>query len=294
VGDSRPSLKDVLRASACELRVPLDVIEKDYALSHVLAAIFGNKELVSTLVFKGGTALRKAYFPHYRFSLDLDFTANGGPRGLGMEAAVAAVAERAEQTLRERGPFRVVSTRRAEREPHPTAQEAFQVQVQYPWHSRPMCGIKVEITTDEPVLLPAVDRPLLHAYEEQLDADLVCYSVEEIVAEKLRTLIQAAKRVTEGKWARNCARDYYDLWYLTCADSVGFNADAVGSIIRRKCSARDVTFVGLEDFFPPVVVTEAAKQWRSSLADLVRSLPDFETASTELRERLATILAGLS
>jgi hypothetical protein len=52
-------------------------------------------------------------------------------------------------------------------------------------------------------------------------------------------------------------------------------------------------FDGLEDFFPSVVVTEAERQWRSSLADLVRFLPEFKIATTELRERIPSILAGL-
>jgi predicted nucleotidyltransferase component of viral defense system len=290
VSDSLASLKDTLRARASELRVPLEVIEKDYGLSHVLAAIFRNESLASSLVFKGGTALRKAYFADYRFSVDLDFTANGGPRGQDLEAAIAQVAGETEKTLRERGPFRVVSSRRAEREAHPAAQEAFQVQIQYPWQARLMCTLKVEITTDEPVLLPSSRRPLLHAYAEQLDVELVCYSLEEIVAEKLRTPLQALRRASEGKWLRNCARDYYDLWYLTSIGATIFDGAVVGSILREKCSVRDVTFRGLEDFFPSIVVDEAERQWRSSLADLVRLLPEFTIVMTELQERLARML----
>jgi uncharacterized protein len=293
VNETPPPLKDTLRAAASDLRVPLDVIEKDYALSHVLAAIYGNIELASSLVFKGGTALRKAFLPDYRFSVDLDFSAEGGPRGPQMEAAIVDVGTRTERSLSTRGPFRVITSRRAEREPHPAAQEAFQIQLQFPWHSRPMCTIKVEITTDEPVLLPAVDRPLLHAYGEELDAILVCYSLEEVVAEKLRTPLQASKRVNEGKWVRNCARDYYDLWRLSSMDGAGLSSAAVAGILRQKCSSRDVTFGRLEDFFPGVVVAEAGRQWHSNLADLVRSLPEFGTVIAELREWIPTILTVL-
>jgi len=57
-----------------------DVIEKDYTLGWMLAAIAANDELAETWVFKGGTCLRKCYFETYRFSEDLDFTViNGGP-----------------------------------------------------------------------------------------------------------------------------------------------------------------------------------------------------------------------
>ena len=58
------SLKEhVESVGLSDLRVPLDVIEKDYGLTYVLTAVCGNKELARSLVFKGGTALRKAYFP---------------------------------------------------------------------------------------------------------------------------------------------------------------------------------------------------------------------------------------
>ena len=55
-------------------KVPLHVIEKDYALSYVLAGMAKQSELSHSLIFKGGTALKKIFFGDYRFSEDLDFT----------------------------------------------------------------------------------------------------------------------------------------------------------------------------------------------------------------------------
>lgn len=52
---------------------PQFVIEKDYAISYLLAGIAQVPALSDALVFKGGTCLRKAYLPGYRFSEDLDF-----------------------------------------------------------------------------------------------------------------------------------------------------------------------------------------------------------------------------
>ena len=51
--------------------------EKDYVLAWRLAAqaTLGP----SSLVFKGGTALRRCYFPGYRYSEDLDFSADDQP-----------------------------------------------------------------------------------------------------------------------------------------------------------------------------------------------------------------------
>lgn len=50
-------------------------IELDYALGWALRGIAGHPLLAKRPVFKGGTCLRKCYFPDYRFSEDLDFTA---------------------------------------------------------------------------------------------------------------------------------------------------------------------------------------------------------------------------
>ncbi|MHB1326063.1 MAG: nucleotidyl transferase AbiEii/AbiGii toxin family protein [Thermoleophilia bacterium] len=49
------------------------VIEKDYVITWILLAL-ADSSLKDFLVFKGGTALKKIYFPDYRYSEDLDFT----------------------------------------------------------------------------------------------------------------------------------------------------------------------------------------------------------------------------
>ena len=49
-----------------------NALERDYLQSWVLAGITQVPVLRDTLVFKGGTALRKCYFGDYRFSEDLD------------------------------------------------------------------------------------------------------------------------------------------------------------------------------------------------------------------------------
>lgn len=49
-------------------------IEKDYILSWILYGIAKHENLSKTIVFKGGTLLKKVYFEDYRFSEDLNFT----------------------------------------------------------------------------------------------------------------------------------------------------------------------------------------------------------------------------
>jgi len=290
--DGLPPLRDRLRKAAQALNVPTDVVELDYGLSCVLAAVFASVDLKESLVFKGGTALRKAYFADYRFSVDLDFTAFGGPRGEHLERTVEAVARDAGRMLSEYGPFVVTSTRRRERNAHPSGQEAFLVQIQFPWHRSLQRSIKIEITVDEPLALPPSTRPLLHPYGESLAVDLQVYRLEEMLAEKLRTPLQAQKHVEEGSWARNCARDYYDLWHLFRQEADVVDLRTALKILPQKCRVRDVSYNGAEDFFPPLIVSEAKRQWETSLADLVRPLPSFETVMAGLQASLRTLLAG--
>jgi predicted nucleotidyltransferase component of viral defense system len=49
-------------------------IDKDWVLGHFLGAIYSEPKLREALIFKGGTCLKKCWFPDYRFSEDLDFT----------------------------------------------------------------------------------------------------------------------------------------------------------------------------------------------------------------------------
>lgn len=64
-----------IRRIAGAARVEPRIVELDYALGWALRGIASNEYLSKRLVFKGGTCLRKCYFPDYRFSEDLDFTA---------------------------------------------------------------------------------------------------------------------------------------------------------------------------------------------------------------------------
>ena len=73
-------------------RVSAATVERDYILSHVLAAVSDCDE-AQRIVFKGGTALRLCYFEDYRYSADLDFSLISGlDRLSALEAAAGALA----------------------------------------------------------------------------------------------------------------------------------------------------------------------------------------------------------
>ena len=63
-----------IQQKAHEAGVRDQQIEKDYMLSWILQGVAQHLALSKTIVFKGGTVLKKIYFDNYRFSEDLDFT----------------------------------------------------------------------------------------------------------------------------------------------------------------------------------------------------------------------------
>ena len=143
------------------------VVERDYLLSWVLAGISAVPELRETLVFKGGTALKKCYFEDYRFSEDLDFSGLvEAPTGDALADAMDRACEVARDLLAEYAQVEMHCERHVENSPHPGGQEAFRIRARLPWHTRPDISIKVEVTTDERILWPVERRKVMHGYGE--------------------------------------------------------------------------------------------------------------------------------
>ena len=111
-------LRTRLQEARRRLSIPWVALERDYLLSWILAGISRTPVLRDTLVFKGGTALRKCYFGDYRFSEDLDFsTLKGIPTGNEMEELIRKVCGTAVRLLDEFAPVEITCERYTEREP---------------------------------------------------------------------------------------------------------------------------------------------------------------------------------
>lgn len=283
-------LEQLLKTTARRLAIPYETVLKDYAIGHLLLAIAHDPVIADSLVMKGGTALKKLYYGDYRFSEDLDFSAEGGPRGDALEETLRAVASRAQETLSGKGPFGVVVDRVVHRDPHPHAQESFAFRVQYPWQRRPLCLVKLEVTVDEPILLSATVRPIIHGYGEELAGAVRAYSLEEIVAEKLRALLQNEARRGERGWVRPRCRDLYDLWRIFANPPVGLDRAAVRRILPAKCAVRGVAFSSTADFFPAALLETVGTGWDADLAPLVLDLPAADLVVADLRLEVQALL----
>jgi predicted nucleotidyltransferase component of viral defense system len=134
------------------------------------------------------------------------------PTGKALENAVTAACVAAGKLLEEHAPVEIDCERYTEKEPHPGGQEAFSIHARLPWQRRPQTRVMLEVTVDEPVLRPAPRRKITHEYGEKLDVQVAVNSLEEIVAEKLRAILQHQNKLDERGWSRSRACDYYDLW----------------------------------------------------------------------------------
>ena len=287
-----------LRARLQEARkllgVPWDVLERDYLLSWVLAGIGQVESLRDTLVFKGGGALRKCYFGDYRFSEDLDFSGlEGVPTGNAIERAVQEACNATAKLLDEYAPVEILCERYTEKNPHPGVQEAFTIRARFPWQKQPHTRVMIEIAVDEKVLKSAPTRKVIHEYGEALDAEVRVYTLEEVVAEKLRAILQHVERLEERGWSRSRARDYYDLWRVLGAYKGRMDLSDFASFLREKCAVRNIAFKGCEDFFQDRMLAYVGKTWDQWLGPLVPRLPAFQTVIDELRPQVAGLVPSV-
>lgn len=273
-------------------KIQLSVLETDYVLSWALAGISSVPQLRNNLIFKGGTALKKCYFGDYRFSEDLDFSALPDlPRRDQLLVLLHKACESGQGKANEFAPIELHCERYEEKNPHPSGQEAFKVTGKLPWHKRPLVPILVEIATDEPILDAAQDLAIIHGYEEPLSSQVLCYSLNEIVMEKLRGLLQyKAKLEGQRGWAKSRCRDYYDLWRIFDHYSKRINPGRVAELFPKKCDVRKVAFSGPSQFFEKILVDHARENWTQSLRDLVPgALPPFDDIEVALKSRLGSI-----
>jgi len=272
---------------------PYWVVEKDYALSYLLAGIARVDALRDGLLLKGGTALKKAYFADYRFSEDLDFTARAGAPLENMDTLMQRAVNECKWLLQERGAFSVRWERLALRMPHPGGQEAFIVRVQFPGQQEAFCRLKVEITRDEPILWSPARRSLRHGFPEPLAADLACYSLEEIVAEKLRALLQSRLKLSQRGWgADRVCRDYYDLWRILRERKV--EQAAFVDRLQFKCAHRSVSFQSAGDFFDPALMDAARREWSRQLSPFVSNCPEATRVLDELQNLVSALLSQVA
>ena len=94
--------------------------------------------------------------------------------------------------------------------------------------------VKIHLTFDEPVLSEPIVCSVKPRYSDlPEESRIVAYGKEEIVAEKMRALLQQ-----QSKWAR--PRDLYDLWFILCHKKERFSEERLRELFEQKCAVRRI------------------------------------------------------
>lgn len=200
-----------IKEKAVEFDIHHPNVERDYVFGWLLKSIYESDYLRPRLVFKGGNCLRKAFYRDTRFSADLDFSVNDGidvePMGEHINRACReAQAACGVEFLTERNTFaagRVVDSQRRSYKGRVYFTDFFGNQ------DNLTISVKLDVTDFDRLYLPVTKRQLIHPYSDAIacGAELNCMALEEVVANKLKCLIQ-----------RRHSHDLFDLVYSTFID----------------------------------------------------------------------------
>lgn len=280
-------LKQRLQRIQKEKGVNWEIVELDYTLSWVLAAIGESTEIRDELIFKGGTCLKKCYFGKaYRFSQDLDFTTRPEILDQTLDEYINKVVMLTYQLANSNGiDLEVIAEPYKEKQPHPFNQKAYILRARLPWQREPMTKIKFEISRDEKILVTPKVLPILHEYGEEFSQQLKTYALEEIVAEKYRGILQNQERLKERKWVRSRVRDFFDLWCILTKFKQTLNLANFRELFVEKCSIKNIEFTGAGQFFENKTYLEKIeKDWGEFLGNLILDLPSFDNLIIQLKK----------
>lgn len=281
------SLQMRLKKFAAHHQTTFEIIEQDYVLSWMLFGIANHQMLSKALVFKGGTALKKCYFGDYRFSQDLDFTLIDSSNYDNLYSYIKEacdIAKNALNLLDEK--FEIICKEYQEGKPHPHGQKAYILHAQLYWHRQPLIKIKIEITKDELVINPAQLKQIIHPYEGPMDAKIKVYSLEEIILEKLRAIVEKIIKLHEKGWGRSRARDFYDIWMIYNRSQEAIDKEKIRININRKFAIKGLKFKSLDAFFDPAYINVVISEWEQWLKPFVRDLPPAEVVLQEIKDKI--------
>ena len=279
-------LKKEITDKSTEWKVPPDTVDKDWVLGHFLSAFYSINEHRRKLVFKGGTALRKCYFPDHRFSEDLDFTSLTEDYELTRKLLneVIKIAKNNSGIL-----FHIKEIKELKFENKLTG---YQAKIAYwganhsknqepPTQERWLTTIKIEITLYEIMVFELVLKKINHPYSDSLIEDsteISCYNLKEVISEKIRALVQRSY---------TAPRDYYDIYILKDL----FNKKDWKEIkiaFLEKMRFKEIEYKDVEQLINDKSSKTIKKAWDSSLKHQIpkEKLPDVKLVVKELKEIL--------
>ncbi len=256
-------------------------VQKDYVIGWLLRAISNHPHL-SQWVFKGGTCLKKCYFETYRFSEDLDFTIptdliiNSELIKTHLEEVINWIEENSGLTF-PRQDWKI------EEYKNPRGNTSFQVKISY---NGPIGGapkslprVKFDITQDELLVDTPQLRNLHHSFSDEFNPipQVLCYSINEILAEKSRALFERNGR----------ARDVYDVVNISRNFREKIKPQHAKNIANAKFKFRELSAPTVQQIMSAIDQEVLRSNWDHQLAHQISNLPTIETFLDDLKDAIA-------
>lgn len=266
--------KNEILAVAKNLNLNPSTVEKDYVLGWMLQGINEHKS-TKTWAFKGGTSLKKCFFETFRFSEDLDYTLidNAHMDVDFLLAAFTTISESLNESVGieffpDRFKFEIVDKG--------NNNYSAQGKIHYkgPLNRKgSIATIKLDLTTDETLVLDTVSRKVEHPYSDEPTQGIfaTCYAFEEVIAEKIRALAQRIR-----------PRDLYDVVHFFRNREMIKNPQLVYNVLSKKCAFKKMeipTFGYIENHEK---LGELEPQWDNMLAHQLPSLPPMDSFWADL------------
>ncbi len=277
-----------LKEKSFKLSIPEETADKDWVLGHLLNGIYKSDFFKTNLIFKGGTCLKKIYFPDFRFSMDLDFSALENIKKDEIEKELEIILGELYQNVGiEFGPIKEKDANFENQLmgyefyiPFWGAQHGIRKKVPV---ERWTTFVKIDISLKEAVLLSPILKNIYHSYSDQnvIGANVLAYCIEEIFSEKLRTILQ-----------RFCwTKDYYDLWYILKFKNQEIKWNDIPVIFKKKCKAKNIKFNNFNKSFNEISIYKLQESWEPSIKKQlpIKELPDVNLVIEELKIKLMEI-----
>jgi predicted nucleotidyltransferase component of viral defense system len=222
--------KDEIEAKAKEFEIHEANVQRDYVFGWFIFGLFTISALKDSIFLKGGNALRKGYFKNTRFSSDLDF---GIPNDISQDVLLCEINKicdfiQAKTNINFLKDDNKVEEKFTASEAPIPGLRVYEVRVYFNdfyGKSELKIRISMDITRFDKVLLPIQQVDLIHLYSDagDLACKIRCMKLEEIIATKLKCLLQ-----------RQHSPDLFDYAYSIKLLGGNLNKDEVVRTFVRK------------------------------------------------------------
>ena len=252
---------DYLQVQRLSLKnnVSPEIMEKDYFIELLLFYFSKDNFLYENYVFRGGTALKKVYFPEYRFSEDLDFVIDSKKEIKIFQEIIIKILQKISSDY----PIKIDKRSIFERD----RLQLFIIYDIIP-DIKGIKELKVDILKDYYILKHERKR-LLFSYPEfeNKNSILETYALESVICDKIGRILDVD----------NEPRDLYDLWYL-----LKLNLDI--NIIRKEFKNKYGYKILIPNLLRGIVKDDYKKNWENRLIHQMLDLPDFDMLIKDLNK----------